>query len=90
MDVQVSEKYWNKYPWMPFWKEEFEAERPQKRIISLLKSENIKYINILPVFQAVDKEEWTILYFEKDPHFNNMWNMRAANAIYLRLLRDMN
>lgn len=88
MDVQVSEKYWEKYQNMPFWKEEFLAERPQKRVIELMKEEWIEYIDLLPVFQEVDKT-WVDLYFEKDPHFNNLWSMWAANAIYLKLMKDM-
>lgn len=88
MDVQVSEKYWKKYPNMPFWKEEFLAERPQKRVIDLMEKEGINYINLLPLFQELDKA-WVNLFFEKDPHFNNLWNMRAANAIYLKLIKDM-
>jgi len=86
MDVQVSEKYWKKYPKMPFWKEEFELKRPQKRIISLMKNEWIEYIDLLPIFQDIEKLEKTTLYFEKDPHFNKWWSMWAANSIYLYLL----
>jgi len=89
MDVQVSKKYWKKYSWMPFWEDEFLAERPQKRVIKLMKKEWIKYIDLLPVFQDIEKKVWTDLYFKKDPHFNNLWNMWAANAIYLKLIKDM-
>lgn len=88
MDVQVSEKYWDKYPWAPFWKEEFEAKRPQKRIISFMKENWIEYIDLLPIFQDIDQKEWTVLYFEKDPHFNRWWNMWAANSIYLYLINN--
>jgi len=88
MDVQVSEKYWKKYPNMPFWKDEFLAKRPQKRIIELMKKEWIKYIDPLPTFKEVDKT-WVDLYFEKDPHYNNLWNMWNANAIYLKLMKDI-
>jgi len=89
MDVQISEKYWKKYPNMPFWKEEFLAKRPQKRVISLMEKEGIEYIDLLPVFQDIEKKVWTTLYFDKDPHFNNLWNMWAANSIYLKLIKDM-
>jgi len=89
MDVQVSKKYWKKYPGMPFWEEEFLAKRPQKRIINLLKKEKIKYIDLLQIFQDIDKQNWTKLYFDKDPHFNRYWNMWTANAIYLKLMKDM-
>ena len=88
MDVQVSKKYWKKYPWMPFWEAEFLAKRPQKRITDLMKKEWIKYIDLLPIFQEVDKTG-VDLYFEKDPHFNNLWSMWCANAIYLKLIKDM-
>lgn len=89
MDVQVSKKYWKKYPNMPFWEAEFLAERPQKRAIKLMKKAGIKYIDLLPIFQDIDKKVWTNLYFEKDPHFNNLGSMWAANAIYLKLVKDM-
>ncbi len=91
MDVQVSKRYWHKYPKMPFWENEFNFRRPQKRIIKILDDLEIEYIDLLPKFQDVDK--WfakedvnKFLYFKQDPHFNRLWNRRAANSIYLHLM----
>lgn len=85
MDVQISKKYWGKYPWMPFWEKEFEEKLPQKKIISFMKEKKIDYIDLLPIFQVIDKTTWTILYFKNDPHFNENWSMWTANSIYLFL-----
>ena len=93
MDVQVSDLYWHKYPWMPFGKDEFEAKRPQTRIKALLKEKNINYIDLLPTFQDVNADlvnakNWQVLFFKEDPHFNMLWHMWAANTIYLQLTKN--
>jgi hypothetical protein len=88
MDVQVWEKYRKKYPYLPFAKEEFEAKRPQKRIINLMKKEWIKFSNPLPIFQDIEKKLKLNLYFKKDPHFNEKWAKWNANTIYLKMRNE--
>lgn len=91
MDVQVSKRYWDKYPWMPFSDEEFKAQRPQKRVKSIMDELHIDYLDLLPILQTTDKElelanDGRMLYFDNDPHFNWRWAKKVANWLYLYLL----
>lgn len=91
MDVQVSKRYWNKYPNMPFWENDFLSQIPQKRIINILKDKQINYVDLLPIFQKFDLDlekdnNWEFLYYENDLHFNRLGNMYSAYWIYDKLL----
>lgn len=80
MDVQVSHSYWSKYPGMPFDDEAFRARRPQERLVLLLKTLKIPYVDLLPEFQQ--DAHLDDLYFAKDDtHFTEYGHARVAKIL---------
>jgi len=57
---------------------EFELERPQRIILSMLESEGIDAIDLLPILR--NEQENT--YYAKDPHFSPLGHVVTAQAIF--------
>ncbi len=87
MDVQISKKYWKKYPWMPFDEESFKLKRPQQEMLILGKKYNIPVIDFLPLIQEKEKTQWSF-YFKDDPHFNRLGHLFAASFIWDVLMNN--
>ena len=87
MDVQVSKKYWKKYPGMPFDDEAFEKKRPQKFIEIMADKHQIPIIDLLPLIQNEEEKQHMNFYFDNDPHLNE-YGHRFVGAFIWRFIVD--
>lgn len=86
MDTQINKSYWKKYPGTPFGEEEFEAKRPQKRMLFLGQKYGIPVLDLLPVLQNTEEQNNMSLYFDNDPHFNALGHRYTAAALWQYLM----
>lgn len=63
MDVQVDQKYWDKYPTKVFGEKEFTNDLPQKKFQEICTRNGLSCLDLLPIFREHRQEQllqnWT-------------------------------
>ena len=61
--------------------ERFDLDSPNRRIIQQLEVDRIQYLDLLPVFREVDRQQREWIYLHGDRHWNDRGHQVAGQAI---------